>query len=391
MATAFEQELSQSSLGSGGLGRSLTAHCGALLDLFLLAAGQGRPPTHAEVSGVADGLPVGGGSRSLAEVVRAVRAELRALREATEAGAAPAAGAALYEVGSRLAEVGDGVVDAATELRLQREAEEGAQGRRQLLETLLFGRYALSDQVRARAMGAGIDPAVRLAVVGGSAEGTRRSDSPERVLRVLADGLAAALRQHARTPFVVERGREVVAVVAWPPSLAEVRHGLEDLVERLGGRPGIRVSIGISGPCAGLIEVPIGYDEANRVLRRVAAQGGVASAGEISLLDYLVLQAGSGARRIVPAHARALVREDARWEGALLETLSAYLDNDLSVERTATALAVHPNTVYYRLGRITRLTGVPSRKVWALVDLLAGVQVLRAAEAPPPGGAAPLP
>jgi len=327
----------------------------------------------------------------VAEVVRALRSELRTLREAieAEAGPAPEAQATLYELGCHLAEVGDAMVDAATELRLRREAEEGAQGRRQLLETLLFGRYALSDQVRARAMGAGIDPAVRLVVVVGTAEGTRRGDGPERVLRLLADGLSAALRHHARTPFVVERGREVVAVVPSPPSLTNVRSGLQELVDRLGGRPGIRASIGISGPCSGLIEVPIGYDEANRVLRRVASQGGVASAGEISLLEYLVLQAGSGARRIVPAHARALVREDVRWEGALLETLSAYLDNDLSVERTAAALAVHPNTVYYRLGRITRLTGVPSRKVWALVDLLAGVHVLRAAETPQAGGLAP--
>ncbi len=329
----------------------------------------------------------------MSTLVRAIRAETRVLRERLEAaaGQTPGGRSALYELSGALAALGDALVDAVIESSVRREADEGTRGRSQLLNTLLFGRYALSDQVRARALGAGIDPAVRLLVIVAAAEGTRHGDSPEPAERLLADGLTATLRKHTRTPFVVRRDREVVAIVPSPASPADVRTDVEDLVKVLGGRRAIRTNIGISGPCAGLIEVPIGYDEASRMLRLAAARGGVASAGEISLLEYLVLQAGSNARRIVPAEARALVREDVRWEGALLETLTAYLDNDLSVERTAAALAIHSNTVYYRLGRITRLTGVPARKVWALVDLLAGVQVLHVAEAPQPGPGAPLP
>lgn len=42
----------------------------------------------------------------------------------------------------------------------------------------------------------------------------------------------------------------------------------------------------------------------------------------------------------------------------LLETLDAYLHHDLDRGRTAHALAVHPNTVHNRLGRIRELAGV---------------------------------
>jgi hypothetical protein len=63
--------------------------------------------------------------------------------------------------------------------------------------------------------------------------------------------------------------------------------------------------------------------------------------------------------------------EDARWQlvaevhaplaaerGAVLETLAAYLDRGGALESTARALFVHPNTVRYRLRRVSELTGL---------------------------------
>jgi DNA-binding PucR family transcriptional regulator len=43
--------------------------------------------------------------------------------------------------------------------------------------------------------------------------------------------------------------------------------------------------------------------------------------------------------------------------GGVLETVAAYIDNAGSLEATARALFVHPNTVRYRLGRIAEVTG----------------------------------
>jgi carbohydrate diacid regulator len=56
--------------------------------------------------------------------------------------------------------------------------------------------------------------------------------------------------------------------------------------------------------------------------------------------------------------------------GALMETLRAYLDSDLDIARTAETLYVHPNTVRYRLRRIADLTGLDTQRFSGLVELL---------------------
>jgi DNA-binding PucR family transcriptional regulator len=53
------------------------------------------------------------------------------------------------------------------------------------------------------------------------------------------------------------------------------------------------------------------------------------------------------------------VYEPLRAAGApLLDTLTTYLEQGSSLEATARLLFVHPNTVRYRLRRVTELTGL---------------------------------
>jgi DNA-binding PucR family transcriptional regulator len=44
-------------------------------------------------------------------------------------------------------------------------------------------------------------------------------------------------------------------------------------------------------------------------------------------------------------------------DGVLLDTVSTYLDSGGSIEATARAMFIHPNTVRYRLKRVADLTG----------------------------------
>jgi len=44
-------------------------------------------------------------------------------------------------------------------------------------------------------------------------------------------------------------------------------------------------------------------------------------------------------------------------DGVLLDTVSAYLDSGGSIEATARAMFIHPNTVRYRLKRVGEITG----------------------------------
>ena len=48
----------------------------------------------------------------------------------------------------------------------------------------------------------------------------------------------------------------------------------------------------------------------------------------------------------------------AQARGTLVDTLSAYFAHGTSIEPTARALFVHPNTVRYRLGQVADLTGL---------------------------------
>ena len=62
-------------------------------------------------------------------------------------------------------------------------------------------------------------------------------------------------------------------------------------------------------------------------------------------------------------HARRHLVEDVylaldQGKHTLIETLSTWLELGTSIEATARALFVHPNTVRYRLGQIAELTGL---------------------------------
>ena len=72
------------------------------------------------------------------------------------------------------------------------------------------------------------------------------------------------------------------------------------------------------------------------------------------LLPERALQGEEGARRqLVEEVYRPLLGAGS----PLLDTLSVYLEHTSSLEATARMLFVHPNTVRYRLSRITELTG----------------------------------
>ena len=72
------------------------------------------------------------------------------------------------------------------------------------------------------------------------------------------------------------------------------------------------------------------------------------------LLPERVLAGDGHARRHLVEHVYLPL---ARARGTLIETLSAYFASGSSVEGTARALYVHPNTVRYRLRQAAELTG----------------------------------
>ncbi|WP_076260933.1 PucR family transcriptional regulator [Intrasporangium flavum] len=85
-----------------------------------------------------------------------------------------------------------------------------------------------------------------------------------------------------------------------------------------------------------------------------------------ALLPERALAGDASARRILVERIHRPLRGP--QQAPLLDTATAYLENGGSLEATARALFVHPNTVRYRLGRIGDATGydlTTPREAWA--------------------------
>jgi PucR C-terminal helix-turn-helix domain/GGDEF-like domain len=178
-----------------------------------------------------------------------------------------------------------------------------------------------------------------------------------------------------------------VFVVVGTPRSDDTQDVIDDL-HRLGRRTGLDVLAGVHGP---RLVVMVGGDDdpvaaARHLLAsfapapvvvgpRVAGLAEVESSAAAALSGLRAVVAWPGAPRPVAADdllpERALAGDTAAREalgediymrlrhaqGAVLDTLSTYLEQAGSLEGTARLLFVHPNTVRYRLRRVVELCG----------------------------------
>lgn len=127
---------------------------------------------------------------------------------------------------------------------------------------------------------------------------------------------------------------------------------LRDLVRQASPAAGAEVIA--AGVVADPAEVPEAVKQAGEILtlvRRLGFEPGLYRLTDV-LLEYQL-------SRPSPARAElARLLDPLRANPDLLRTLQTYLRNGLSRTQTAAELFVHPNTVDYRLRRITQLTGL---------------------------------
>ncbi len=102
------------------------------------------------------------------------------------------------------------------------------------------------------------------------------------------------------------------------------------------------------------------------------------------LLPERVLAGDGAARRaLVDRIYRPLVEAAG---GSLLETATAYVESGSALESTARTLFVHPNTVRYRLRRVTEITGYDPTDPREGFVLRSALALGRLASAPPRPG-----
>ena len=122
------------------------------------------------------------------------------------------------------------------------------------------------------------------------------------------------------------------------------------------------------GPRRSLRHVAESYRLATRALMTIQACGlrGAHDFGSLGLRAAVAMDSEVGEilrqRYLDPMAGADSARE-------LLSTLRAYLACDMHVERTATRLFVHQNTVRYRLARFEELTGTSLRSTQVVVEL----------------------
>jgi sugar diacid utilization regulator len=375
-----EDELAEAMLGAilGDIGsydrpggetllNDVREHCRLHVDLLLKSLRAGRDPDRADLGfareaaarRVHQGIPLDG-------LLQAFRVGHRTLWQAIvdEAATSPAGREAAIRLAGDAMEYIDLASTHVAEAYLRESgqlAELIQRRRRDLLENLLAGR--LPDDAETETLGLGLERDADLLVAVASLQDSPGAD--DRALAEAANSIAASIGSRA---LVVVRQDEVAAVLPLSGKSPETIGIALDVARVSAEREhAIRMQIGVSGVCRGLAEVAQRYLEAHQALRRSGPDRPIVSLSELSPFEHLVASADRSTRASIALEAAPLLESS---HAALMETLRAYLDSDLDVARTAETLYVHPNTVRYRLRRISDLTGLDTQRFSGLVELL---------------------
>jgi len=138
------------------------------------------------------------------------------------------------------------------------------------------------------------------------------------------------------------------------------------------GTERIRVGVSLTSTPLGLGEA---YRQAERALQVAADAEPVVALGGMASIDYLVAAADDVARALVPSEVAWLASSSRQADEVLISTFKIYVENGLNVQRTATALPAHPNTVHSRLKRLAERTGYDLRDQRDILRLVVDLQL----------------
>lgn len=248
--------------------------------------------------------------------------------------------------------------------------------RRDALERILqggFDRHSETARLASRfALVHGADYLVVVVTAEPSAATPPDSDAHSRA----ADTLRRNLEPGVAQPFVVVRHGEIISVAPLARARASalatlVRQAIAELQAR-----GERWYAGTSTVCPSLGEVARGYQEARVALDMATSMGGTCALLEVRVSDYLLQRTDETALRMIPPAGRQVLQSAHADDRLLVETLRAHIRANLAVTETAEALAVHPNTVTYRLRKLGQRLDRDLGKFSELVEVMAWLRVV---------------
>jgi hypothetical protein len=253
----------------------------------------------------------------------------------------------------------------------RRIAEAEADRRGQLLDTLLDG-YDEADQAAAGLLRrAGyLQQRQSYCVALARSVDPGEMESAPRAQR-MADAIAEALAPVRVRSIIGIRDNHVVAILSatrrtsgWTAPRSSVAERVYPALRRIGPA----ALIGLSNDAPSTSHIPKAANEAGLALDLASVSNRVARYSDISLRQMLITQARSVASTSGPAWTEKLIAADRR--GVLTATLRSYADCNMNAQKTAELLGIHPNTVYSRMQKIERLTGLNALQFHALGELL---------------------
>lgn len=248
-----------------------------------------------------------------------------------------------------------------------------------LIDDLLRGRAPSGAEARRLCALCGIRPGAPMAVAVARPfqAGNGRQIDLDVALRSFVRLVDQLLPSAVFGKLIDVRNGEVTAIVC---SEAKPAHGLFDALRRNGaGRraaSGVGTGVGISQEKSEIGLLPEAVEEARLALEFASAAQPVAHFPGIDLLELLIRRADDAALRLVPEWARDLSQTNDDQLRELASTVRAFAACNLNVKQTARSLRVHANTIYFRLNRIEKLTGIDPRTYSGTALLVTALRLL---------------
>jgi sugar diacid utilization regulator len=230
-----------------------------------------------------------------------------------------------------------------------------------------------------RANRLGYDPERTYVVVAAALDVSAEDGALSPAPRWAAQALARSSGRPERLAFVVTRAEMLIALLEPSSSQQQPRQVLARAAEAMRQSHNTTLRAGVGTPFAGLSGFAASYHEARRALRHTTtSRPFVFAPGDIRLFDELTtsMLAGDGQKLVPPVMWHVLGDETVRT------TLEAFVHAELNVGDAARELALHPNSLRYRLRRIGETTGRDPRKLSDLLELIAAARIRAAAAEP---------
>jgi hypothetical protein len=119
--------------------------------------------------------------------------------------------------------------------------------------------------------------------------------------------------------------------------------------------------VGVSRDVVDIARLPEALEEAQTALEFSSDAQPILHFSDIDLPELLVRRAGDVAVRLIPEWAGHFNSTEGDQSRELSRTIRVFADSSFNVKQTAQRLGVHTNTVYFRLNRIKKLTGIDPR------------------------------